>query len=338
MANAKKLPSGAFRCLVYVGMENGKRKYKSFTAPTKRKAEYAADRYLLLNKAQRELTIGQAADQYIELKKEVLSPATIRDYTITRESYLKSIENVMLADIDTPLVQKWVSGMAATLSPKSVRNHYGFLRAVVGYYDKAKRNSLVPSLPPPVKRKYTLPTDADIKALLDYFRGTYMEAVVYLAAIGTLRRAEICGLKRACFDGDYITVSTNIVRDASGNHVEKGTKTPNSNRRIRMPHAVVVRILELCPEDPMIPLKPDTLSLYFGRAVRKLKLRPIKLHGLRHYSASVMHYLGIPTQYAMERGGWANERTLQDIYNGALEDKKDAFADAISDYFGTVLK
>lgn len=333
MANAKKLPSGAFRCLVYVGMVDGKRKYKSFTADTKRKAEYAADRYLLLNKAQRELTIGQAADRYIELKKDVLSPATIRDYTITRNSYLKSIENVMLSDIDTPLVQKWVSEMSKTLSPKSVRNHYAFLTAVVGHFDKARKNTLVPSLPPLIRKKYTLPTDEDIKALLDYFRGTYMEAVVYLAAIGTLRRAEICGLNHSAFDGDYINVTTNVVRDESGNHVEKGTKTASSTRRVRMPHKVIERILELCPEDPMIPLKPDTLSVYFGRAVKKLKLRPIKLHGLRHYAASVMHYLGVPAQYAMTRGGWSNERTMQEIYNGALEDKQDAFTDAIIDYF-----
>ena len=39
MATAKKLPSGAYRCLIYIGDENGKRKYKSFTAKTKKEAE-----------------------------------------------------------------------------------------------------------------------------------------------------------------------------------------------------------------------------------------------------------------------------------------------------------
>ena len=36
MATAKKLDSGSWRCLAFIGMENGKRKYKSFTAPTKK--------------------------------------------------------------------------------------------------------------------------------------------------------------------------------------------------------------------------------------------------------------------------------------------------------------
>ena len=43
MATAKKLPSGNWRVQVFVGVdENKKRIYKSFTAPTKKQAEYAA--------------------------------------------------------------------------------------------------------------------------------------------------------------------------------------------------------------------------------------------------------------------------------------------------------
>ena len=48
MATAKKLPSGSWRCLVYTGTDiNGRRKYKSFTAGTKREAEYLATQYMI---------------------------------------------------------------------------------------------------------------------------------------------------------------------------------------------------------------------------------------------------------------------------------------------------
>ena len=47
MANAKKLPSGSWRVRVYDGKDqNGKDVYKSFTAPTKKQAEYLAAEYL----------------------------------------------------------------------------------------------------------------------------------------------------------------------------------------------------------------------------------------------------------------------------------------------------
>ena len=39
MATARKLPSGNYRCRVYLGKVNGKDAYKSFTAPTKKEAE-----------------------------------------------------------------------------------------------------------------------------------------------------------------------------------------------------------------------------------------------------------------------------------------------------------
>ena len=43
MAKAKKLPSGSWRVLQFVGLDaDGKRQYKSFTAPTKREAEFLA--------------------------------------------------------------------------------------------------------------------------------------------------------------------------------------------------------------------------------------------------------------------------------------------------------
>lgn len=43
MATAKQLPSGSWRCQVYAGTApDGKRQYRSFTAYTKKEAEYAA--------------------------------------------------------------------------------------------------------------------------------------------------------------------------------------------------------------------------------------------------------------------------------------------------------
>lgn len=51
MATAKKLPSGNYRVNLYIGKGvDGKRKYKSFTAPTKKAAEYLAAQYNQLKK------------------------------------------------------------------------------------------------------------------------------------------------------------------------------------------------------------------------------------------------------------------------------------------------
>ena len=50
MATAKKLPSGSWRVRVYTGTVDGKKKYTSTTADTKKKAELMAAQYSLQEK------------------------------------------------------------------------------------------------------------------------------------------------------------------------------------------------------------------------------------------------------------------------------------------------
>ena len=51
MPKAKKLPSGSWRCRVYDYTDDSRIKhYKSFTAPSKKEAEYAATQYSLNKK------------------------------------------------------------------------------------------------------------------------------------------------------------------------------------------------------------------------------------------------------------------------------------------------
>ena len=70
MATAKKLPSGSWRVQVYAGKDSeGKIKSKSFTASTKREAEYLALQYQQERKEPAaDMTVGQAIDKYIEIK------------------------------------------------------------------------------------------------------------------------------------------------------------------------------------------------------------------------------------------------------------------------------
>ena len=96
MATAKKLPSGKWRCLSYIGKdENGKRQYKSFTAGSKKEAEFLAASYLL-NKKQEEssMTIRKAVVEYIASKENVLSPSTIEGYRNVERNRLSEIADI----------------------------------------------------------------------------------------------------------------------------------------------------------------------------------------------------------------------------------------------------
>jgi len=84
MAKAKKLPSGQWRALVYshTDIVEGKkvRRYESFTAEKSKEAEYMAAEFKLKrerNKNPLNKTVGEAIDEYIDTKTNVLSPSTV---------------------------------------------------------------------------------------------------------------------------------------------------------------------------------------------------------------------------------------------------------------------
>ena len=79
MAKATKLPSGNWnvRALEYTD-ENGKKHFKSFTAPTKKEAEYLAADYYANKKAKAaagiaNITLSEAIRRYIDSMNNILS-------------------------------------------------------------------------------------------------------------------------------------------------------------------------------------------------------------------------------------------------------------------------
>lgn len=143
MTNAKKkntLPSGNCRIQVYDYTDlDGKKHYKSFTAPTKKLAKMAAAEWKAAKEQNRitpdNLTVYDAAGRYIAAKKGALSPSTIVGYEKIRRNYLKGqIGMTRLPEIDSATVQIWISELSACLSPKSVRNAYGLLSAVLDMF------------------------------------------------------------------------------------------------------------------------------------------------------------------------------------------------------------
>ena len=63
---------------------------------------------------------------------------------------------------------------------------------------------------------------------------------------------------------------------------------------------------------------------------------PFRFHDLRHYSASIMHAIGIPDQYIMARGGWKTDTVLKAVYRNVINDEQKKFTDKINSHFTTM--
>ena len=110
-----------------------------------------------------------------------------------------------------------------------------------------------------------------------------------------------------------------MVKGPDGEWVVKNhPKTYGSYRQIEIPDFVVQRIPR-GTSGRIIKATPDQISNRFKRSIRYSRLPHFRFHDLRHYSASIMHAIGIPDQYILQRGGWSSDNVMKGVYRNVID-------------------
>lgn len=311
----EKLPSGSFRIRkMYQG--------KTYTVVTDYKPTQKEALQLLaaeLDKVQetkKRMTFKAAAEQYIETKENVLSPSTIREYIGTVKRLSADFVDKNLSDITAVDIQKEINLHAKTKSPKTVRNYHGFISSVL----KTFRPNLTISttLPQKTKSEPYIPTDEEVKQVIQASVGTNYEIAIMLACYG-MRRSEICALTLDDINGNIVTINKAKVLDKNKKWVIKTTKTEDSSREIWIPDELVAKVRE---KGSIYDGHPNDISDYLDALQTKLGIPHFSVHKLRHYYASMSHSLGIPDVYIMKAGGWKSDNVLKNVYRHAMKDKE----------------
>ena len=300
MASAKKLPSGSWRALVYDGKgEDGKRKYQSFTAATKKQAEYLAAEYIAKKKISAEsITVGEAIDRYIDSKDGVLSPTTVNEYRKIRRNYLQQLMPVRIDRITREQIQIAVNDEAKKHSAKTVINAHGLLSAALSMHNPDF--VLKTTLPRKVKKlRRDLPTSADVMAAI---HGSPVELPVLLALCLCLRMSEVRGIRKEAVHDNYLSIERVIVT-VKGKHIEKELLKTDESRRIEELPSFLHDLILSAPTEYATTMTGQSIYKQFTRRMEKAGFKGVRFHDLRHISASDMHSRGITDKVASERGG-----------------------------------
>ena len=336
--NAKKLPSGSWRARAY---DKETKTTKSFTAKTKKEAEFLASEWLLSHRcAPTELTVEKAIDRYLESKNNTLSPSTLRGYRIIQRNALGSLRDVRLDRLTELKVQTWANENAAKYSAKSIKNQFGLLSAILKQ-NKVRLDLDEVLLKPKQKNDYQIPTPEIMGKIIKQVQGKRVELPVLIALMCGLRQSEIAALRWEDYDGESLHVHAAVIPDEHGRLLRKEQpKSYAGNRRVDVPELLRARLdAEERSTEHISPYRtPSGVLKAFNTICENAGLPKYKMHELRHAYASLMLLEGVADKYAMERLGQSTPHMIKNVYQHTFRSEQDAVTLKLNEAFEKLAK
>lgn len=334
MAQAKKLPSGAWRTQAKKTI-NGKPVCKSFTVhpdQTKgdsRKAKLQSElmaREWQMSVSESEvygLRIRDVINRYVEDRSKVLSPSTVTNYK-RLIPYFDSLSDILMDDIKTSDIQALVNEWSISVRAKTIKNRVSFLLSALDYAECDKKFKI--RYPQSPSKQIKSPDVEDVKHLIGN-ASEDLKPILCLAAFGGLRRGEIAGLKNKDISQDMCTVYVHadmVLKDKA--YVYKPFTKTAAEGVIQLPKFVIDMIP--CTEDPeafIFKINPNMISHRYDNLKKKLGL-DYNFHSLRHFAASFRSDLGIPRKYIEELGRWERGSSVLDrVYDNTLNSSRQKY-------------
>ena len=319
---AKQLPSGSYRVQKMV---KGQRYSVTFDhKPTEKEILLAFAERIQESEPSSKGSFSDYARRYIDSKRNILSPASIRTYNEQINALSDRFKSTNLYDITQELVQKEINDFSADHAPKTSRSLHGFISSVLGMY--RPQFTLKTTLPRLEKKKVYLPSSDDIKRVLEAVNGTEYSIPFKLGILG-LRRGEICALDPSDLNGRELSIHRTMVYNKCW-IIKDTPKTDESNRIVLIPEQLAD---EIKASGTIYDGDPKRLNKHLQRIQKQLGIPQFRFHDLRHYFASYASTLGIPEADIMAMGGWKSDYVFKSIYRDSMDESRKASMVKIGD-------
>lgn len=340
MPKAQKTESGMWRCRAFYQDADG-RHQKSFTAPTKKEAEFLAAEFSMLNKKSRnnsDIELADALQRYIASKSSVLSPSTLRSYEIMSQNCFGDLLKCRLSNINSEKLQSHFNTLTAKYSAKYIKNIYSLFSATLKFF---KTDVPEISLAAAKHTEILVPTLSEVKQIIKILdQAPEIRCQILLAVMCSLRESEIYALTPESVNGNIINVNGAYVRSKDGYVLKKTNKTYESTRTVLMPETLVTFMQDAVgntsPGERIFKGSPNTLLSNFKSLLKRNGMKPYTVHSMRHAFAALMHLQGVPDQYIMRLGGWKTPNVLKSVYQYAFDDEVKKINEAANQFMDSL--
>ena len=260
-------------------------------------------------------TVGFYINKYIDSRKDVISPSSLVKYNQHRNQLSSEFKNIPLAHLKPVDVQKEMNRFSKGHAPKTVKCLHGFVASVVGYFRPQLK--LKTTLPQNIETERHMPSEEEIKAILEAAKGTEDSIAFQLGILG-LRESEITALELSDLKGNELHIHANMVRGVNGWEKKESPKTDAGNRTIYLPDALVKEIND---KGYFFKYTAPKLCPHLHKVQRELGIPECRFHDLRHFFASYAATM-MPESDAMALGGWKSDYVFKKVYRESLKKQR----------------
>lgn len=361
----RKRREGVWEIRVYIGRDpvTGKPKQISRTIHGSARAADEALRDLIENQAPTRVdgvgaTVGQLLDAWLtECERLDLSPTTMRTYRAQINQTIRPrLGKVPLNRLTAKHLDDMYGAMkVAGQSPKTIRNHHAILSSALHQavrWEWVRDNVAEMAKPPRVsQRRVTAPSVDIVRSVIVAAdeRDPRLAPLLMLGALTGMRRGELCALRWSDVDLDtgQLDVSRSVVV-VPGGLAEKTTKT-DRGRIIALDEVGVALLTEYRTQvddwarqaegevaddafvfspvlDHSTPFRPDNVTSFFIRVRDSLGLEGVRLHDLRHFTATQLIGAGVDVRTVAGRLGHSDASVTLRVYSHVIEERDRAAA------------
>lgn len=331
-----------FRFVEKNGIEVHKR-LTGFATKKEAQEEYirfisTAKKYSPVDENIQKLSFKQLYDDYVAYLTPRVKESTLYDFELKAKKFLGSFSNYEVKKITPKILLEWQNSITnySYNYQCHIRNClYGMLRYAEKYYDIQNPLTKVDSIARKTQKKeMQVWSEQEFLAAMEHITNfeykTFFFALFYTGA----RKGEILATTWNDWDlkKQTLDISKSITKKVKngGWHITT-PKNQSSIRKIKLTSNLTTMLEQLKLKDDILagftfggdsPLPETTLARVFERAAKAAKLKPIRIHDLRHSHASLLISRGATIVTVAKRLGHNSiEQTLNTYAHMMPEDE-----------------